>query len=238
MARRRYRTLEQTVAAVHLRYGPAALVKASGARQQVPALPTGFAALDEALGIGGLPRGQVSELGGPLTAGKTTLAARLLAQAQRLGEGAAYIDLAGAADPDYLARCGVDLARLPFIRPHDGRQALEIALALAGRRELGLLVLDAPGDLGQALGGRWTAGDLRQLLGQLRRSPCALLALQHGQAGAGAALSAHAWLRLQVQSVRWRRRGQDVCGYDIDLMILRHRGGREGRRVRLRIDLP
>jgi len=147
MTRRKRVTLEQTVAAIRRRYGPTALMRAAQAEPKVPALPTGFRSLDAALGIGGLPRGQITEFIGPLTTGKTTLAARLIAQAQRLRDGVAYLDLAGTAGPDYLASCGVDLERLPLIRPHHSHQALEIAMALVTQGGPGLLVLDAVDDL-------------------------------------------------------------------------------------------
>ncbi len=241
MAQGNRMALEQAVTAVCLRYGPTALGKATCARPRVPVLPTGLAALDSALGIGGLPRSQISELIGPLSTGKTTLAARLVAQAQRLGDGTAYLDLAGTADPDYLARCGVDLQRLPVIRPHHARQALEIALALVARRGLGLLVLDAVGDLWQAPAeGRWAAAMLRRLLGRLQRSSCAFLVLHHSPSEElsyppGFSLEPHAWLRLQVQGVRWLRRMGDVRGCEAEVMILRHRGGRAGQRVHIHI---
>ncbi|HOG45195.1 MAG TPA: hypothetical protein PLJ35_02300 [Anaerolineae bacterium] len=242
MAQHRLTTLEQTVAAVSLRYGPAALTKATCAPLRRPALPTGLPALDGALAGGGLPRGRISELIGPLSAGATTLAARIVAGAQRLGEGVAYLDLAGAADADGLARCGVDLQRLPVIRPHHSRQALEIALTLVARQGLGLLVLDAVGDLWQApADGRWAAAALRRLLGRLRRSSCAFLALHHGRAEKlcyppGFSLQAHAWLRLELQQVRWLRRMGDVWGCEAEVLVVQQRNGREGQRVRINID--
>jgi len=241
MARRKRVTLEQTVAAIRRRYGPTALIRAKEAETKVPALPTGFRSLDAALGIGGLPRGQITEFIGPLTAGKTTLAACLVAQAQRLGEGVAYLDLAGTADPDYLTRCGVDLERLPLIRPHHSHQALEIALALVTRGGPGLLVLDAVDDLWRSpLDPRWARGVLRQLLGRLRRSNGVFLALHHTHEGQieyppGFSLDRHAWLRMRLGEVRWIRRRGDVRGYQVEVVILRHRGGREGKRAWIRI---
>jgi len=241
MARRKRVILEQTVAAIRKRHGPTALIRAARAEPKVPALSTGFPSLDAALGIGGLPRGQIAEFIGPLTAGKSTLAACLVAQAQRLGEGVAYLDLAGTADPDYLARCGVDLECLPVIRPDNSQQALEIALALVARGGPGLLVLDAVDDLWQPpLDTHWARGILRQLIGCLRRSNCVFLALHHSHEGQieyppGFCLDRYAWLRLELGNVQWIRQRGDVRGYRAKVVILRHRGGREGKQAWIRI---
>lgn len=240
MARRKHVILEQTVAAIRRRHGPAALVRAAEAAPKVLALPTGFRSLDAALGIGGLPRGQITEFLGPLTAGKTTLAACLVAQTQRLGEEAAYLDLGGVLDADYLARCGVDLDRLVVVRPRHSHQALEVALHLVARARPGLLVLDAVEDLeASPLDPQWAQGALRQLVGRLRRSPTVFLALHHAPAKEatyplGFDLGEHAWLRLQLGKVRWLRRHRDVWGYEVEVQVLRHRGGREGKRAWVR----
>ena len=241
MARCKKTTLEQTVAAIRRQHGPTALMKASRAESEIPVLPTGFRSLDAALGIGGLPRGQITEFIGPLTTGKTTMAALLVAQAQRLGDDVAYLDLGGTVDPDYLVRCGANLQRLPIIRPYHCQQALEIALKLVARGSPGLLVLDAVDDLWrEPLDPRWASSTLRQLLGRLHRSSCVLLALHHSHEGKveyppGFSLNENAWLRLQLENVRWIRRWGDVRGYKADVRILRHRGGREGKRACIRI---
>ena len=116
--RKRQRQLDMAVAAIRLRYGPKALVKgkppaAIGGTVAVPHIPTGFPPLDRALGIGGLPKGKISELVGPATSGKTTLALKFLAQAQADGGQVGYIDQARYFDPDYAHRCDLDLSRLP-----------------------------------------------------------------------------------------------------------------------------
>ena len=97
---------------------------------QVEAIPTGSLSLDLALGIGGIPRGRVTEIYGPEGSGKTTLCQHIVAEAQRMGGVAAYIDMEHALDPVYAARCGVNVEDLYISQPDTGEQALEIAEAL------------------------------------------------------------------------------------------------------------
>jgi recombination protein RecA len=110
-------------------------------RQALP-LATGFAALDGALGIGGLPRGAIVELFGP-TCGKSTLALQIVAHAQRGNFAAAWLDADRTFDPAWAATLGVSVERLPLLRPASAEQALEIAVRLAGSHALDLLVVDS-----------------------------------------------------------------------------------------------
>ena len=145
--RGRQRQLDMAVTTIQRRYGPWALVKGKPASaaggDRVPHIPTGFVALDQALGIGGLPKGKVCELVGPATSGKTTLALKFLAQAQANGGQVAYIDQALHFDPDYAYRCGLDLSRLVVGTSFDLQESLAMTEALARSSSLSVLVFDA-----------------------------------------------------------------------------------------------
>ena len=174
--RKRQRQLDTAVAAIRHRYGSRALVKGKPATASdgVPHIPTGFPALDHALGIGGLPKGRVCELVGPATSGKTTLALKFLAQAQACigmpghGEQVAYVDQALYFDPDYAHRCGLDLSRLLVGTSHDLREALAMTEALIHSGGLAAVVFDALDFL-------WTDPEAASLLAaSLNRLPAAL----------------------------------------------------------------
>ena len=141
--------LDALVARLQLQHGPRAIRKAAPAAESVACHSTTFPALDAALG-GGLPRGRITEILGQATSGKLTLAAKTLAAAQRERDAlVAWLDLPRTCDPDYLHRCGLDLDRLFVVRPHDGADALAIALHLIESGTLAALVFDGTADLAQ-----------------------------------------------------------------------------------------
>jgi recombination protein RecA len=262
--RTRQRQLDMAVAAIHRRHGPRALVKGKPA-SATPHIPTGFPALDRALGIGGLPRGQVCELVGPATSGKTTLALKFLAQAQA-GNGqrvagphvarqhVGYVDQALYFDPDYAYRCGLDLSRLLVGTAHDLQEALAMTEALARNGDLAALVFDALSFL-------WTdpvaasllAATLNRLPTFLARSGTTLLVLHDSPLGdsptggtptdgtptsgtlALSALAHTAAIRLQVVRERWLRQHGDVRGYEARVEVLKNRHGPAGRQATIAI---
>jgi recombination protein RecA len=242
--RKRQRQLDMAVAAIRLRYGPQALVKGKPptAVAAVPHIPTGFPSLDRALGIGGLPKGKISELVGPATSGKTTLALKFLAQAQADGGQVGYIDQARYFDPDYAHRCDLDLSRLLVGRPYDLREALAMTESLVRSGGLSALVFDA-----DALGFLWTdrettsqiAAFLDRLPVPLARSDMAFLFLHESPTGRSSALSAlahYAAVRLQVVRERWLRRHGDIRGYKARVEVLKNRLGPAGRAVTVAIE--
>ena len=107
------------------------------------AIPTGSLTLDRALGIGGIPRGHITEVYGPEGAGKTTLALSVIAQAQQAGGSACYIDTEHALDLRWATSAGVDLSRLVLCRPESGEQALQVAGLLIGSGAVAVLVVDS-----------------------------------------------------------------------------------------------
>jgi recombination protein RecA len=264
----RKQKLEMAVAHIHRRFGPRSLVRGqlptaasapspalSKAKGRVPHIPTGFPALDQALGIGGLPQGRVSELLGLPTSGKTTLALKFLAQAQVGGGQVGYVDQARYLDPDYAHRCGLDLSRLLVGTPYDLQEALAMTEALARGGGLAALVFDALdvfwSDAGAA---RFLIGTLNRLTAPLARSGTALLFLHAAsqrdapqspverQAAASedspalSALAHTASVRLQLTRERWLRRHGDIRGYEARVEVLKNRLGPAGRAVTLAIE--
>jgi len=228
------RRLEMAVAAIQKKWGPRALrrVGSEDMAAEIPHIPTGFPALDEALGIGGVPRGRITEILGVPTSGMTTLALKLVAGAQAEGDVAAYLDLSYSLDPDYAVRCGVALSELLLVRPHGGEEALEIAPSLAASGGVGVLVFDSTSDL-LAEGGTWPMSSaLRRLVSAVRGSPCAMVfltGLYFGGAESpanyptGFDLPRCAALRLLLERERWLRRRRDVRGYTTRVTVIKNK---------------
>lgn len=238
--RKRQHQLDMAVAAIHRRFGPRALVRgrsatAVGGSDTVPHIPTGFPALDHALGIGGLPKGKICELVGPATSGKTTLALKFLAQAQASGAQVAYVDQALYFDPDYAHRCNVDLSRLVVGTSHDLQEALAITESLVRSGGLAALVFDALDFLWtDPIAVSFLAATLNRLPVALSRSGTILLVLHESPADSSSALSAlahTATVRLEVIRERWLRCGEDVRGYEARVEVLKNRSASPGRRA-------
>ena len=138
------KSLEEALARIEKSYGKGAIMNMDGTNKvKVDVIPTGCLALDQALGIGGVPRGRIIEIYGPESSGKTTLALHIAAEAQRAGGIVAFIDAEHALDPVYAGNLGVDLAHLYVSQPDDGEQALAIAEELARSGSLDLIVVDS-----------------------------------------------------------------------------------------------
>jgi recombination protein RecA len=155
---------------------------------QVEVIPTGSLALDRALGVGGVPRGRVIEVYGPEGAGKTTLAQHIVAEAQKRGGVAAFVDMEHALDPAYAALCGVDVDNLLISQPDTGEQALEIAETLIRSGAVDIIIIDSvaalvpraeiEGEMGDShpgLQARLMSQALRKLSGAVKQSNTALL---------------------------------------------------------------
>src|SRR5690554_7508988 len=128
----RQKALERAILSIEKQYGKGSIMKLgeTAARLNIETIPTGSLALDIALGVGGIPRGRVTEIYGPESSGKTTLCLHIIAQAQRLGGICAFIDMEHARDPVYSERIGVNIDELYISQPDTGEQALAIADAL------------------------------------------------------------------------------------------------------------
>ena len=140
----REKALETAMAQIEKQYGKGAIMRlGENASMSVEHIRTGSLALDLALGIGGIPRGRIVEIYGPESSGKTTVALHCVAEAQKAGGNAAFIDVEHALDPVYAANLGVDIDNLLVSQPDSGEQALEIAEALVRSGAIDIIVVDS-----------------------------------------------------------------------------------------------
>ncbi|RME81666.1 MAG: hypothetical protein D6775_13010 [Caldilineae bacterium] len=239
----RHRRLERTITHIQHQWGTEAIRKGSRKTRVPPHVPTGFAALDKALGIGGIPRGRITILSGAPTSGKVTLAARVLANVQKRGRPVAYVDVMHTCDADYLERCGVRLQELLVVRPENGRQALELTLALAKRSELAAILFDHWGALGKSRQERrFASGVLDHLVGRLAKTRALFLVLddplplwQRLFPFADRTLAHYATLHLALSREYWLLSGPDVRGYRAQVSILKNKFGPAHKRVPIEI---
>ncbi len=180
------KALETALAQIEKQFGKGAVMRlGQNEAMHVEAISTGSLGLDLALGIGGLPRGRIVEIFGPESSGKTTLALHCVAQGQKNGGNAAFIDVEHALDPDYAAALGVDVDSLLVSQPDTGEQALEITEALVRSGAIDVIVIDSvaalvpraeiEGEMGDAVVGlqaRLMSQALRKLAGAISKSNC------------------------------------------------------------------
>ncbi len=185
----RTKALDTAVSQIKKRFGDGAIMKlGDSTAMNVEAISTGCLALDMALGIGGIPRGRITEIYGPESSGKTTLCQHVIAECQRMGGVAAFIDVEHALDPAYAAKCGVNVEDLYISQPDTGEQGLEITEALVRSGAVDVIVVDSvaalvpqaeiEGDMGDAhmgLQARLMSQALRKLTGAVKRSNTALI---------------------------------------------------------------
>ncbi len=183
------RLLADAVKQIEQQFGKGAVMRLGSNRHvDVPAISTGALSLDWALGVGGVPRGRIVEIFGPESSGKTTLALTVIAEAQKAGGMAAFIDAEHALDPEYAKRLGVDVDNLLVSQPDSGEQALEICEVLVSSGALDVLVIDSvaalvpraelEGEMGEAhvgLQARLMSQALRKLTGSISRSRAMLI---------------------------------------------------------------
>jgi recombination protein RecA len=185
----RDKALETALANLTKRFGEGSIMRLGEATHlEVEIIPTGSLALDRALGVGGIPRGRVTEIYGPEGAGKTTLCQHIVAEAQKRGGTAAFIDMEHALDPTYAAVCGVDVENLLISQPDTGEQALEITETLIRSGAIDIVVIDSvaalvpraeiEGEMGDShpgLQARLMSQALRKLSGAVKQSNTALV---------------------------------------------------------------
>ena len=183
-AKARDQALQAAVSHIEKEFGAGALMRLEGdGALNVESISSGSLPLDIALGVGGVPRGRIVEIFGPESSGKTTLVYHIIAEAQRAGGIAAFIDAEHALDPEYAAKCGVDIENLYVSQPDTGEQALEIAEALVRSAAIDVVVIDSvaaltpkaelEGEMGDQLPGlqaRLMSQALRKLTGSISKS--------------------------------------------------------------------
>ena len=230
--------LKLTMDKIDKAYGKGTTLR-MGERQveKVPVIPTGSLGLDMALGVGGYPRGRIVEIFGPESSGKTTLAIHAIAEAQKDGGIAAFIDAEHAFDPTYAAKLGVDMDSLYMSQPDNGEQALEVAEQLIRSSAIDIIVIDSvaaltpkaeiEGEMGEAkmgLHARLMSQALRKLTGALSKTntTCIFINQLREQIGVmfgnpetttgGNALKFYASIRIDVRKVSPIKAGEDVLG--------------------------
>jgi recombination protein RecA len=245
----REKAIELALAQIERRFGKGAIMKlGDAAKVQIEAIPTGSVALDIALGIGGVPRGRVTEVYGPESSGKTTLCLHVIANAQRAGGYAAFVDAEHALDPSYAAKCGVDVNNLLISQPDTGEQALEIVDSLVRSNAIDVIVVDSvaaltpraeiEGEMGDShvgLQARLMSHALRKLTGAINNSHTTLLftnqlrekiGVMFGNpetTSGGKALKFYASVRLDIRRTDTIKQGQDAVGSRTRVRVVKNK---------------
>jgi recombination protein RecA len=214
----------------------------------VESIPTGSLSLDIALGVGGVPRGRVTEIYGPESSGKTTICQHIVAEAQKTGGTAAFVDMEHALDPAYAARCGVDVEKLLISQPDTGEQALEITEALVRSGAVDVVVVDSvaalvprseiEGDMGDATMGmqaRLMSQALRKLSGAIKQTNTAVIftnqlrqkiGVMFGNpetTSGGMALKFYASVRMDVRRIQSIKEGTEITGSRTRVRIVKNK---------------
>lgn len=241
--------LDKAVGDILKRYGDGSIMRLGEAQGMVTEIiPTGSLSLDIALGVGGIPRGRVIEIYGPESSGKTTLCQHIVAEVQKMGGTAAFIDMEHALDPSYAAKVGVDIDNLLVSQPDTGEQALEIAETLVRSGAVDVVVIDSvaalvprseiEGDMGDAQMGmqaRLMSQALRKLSGainqtktsviftnQLRQKIGVMFGNPETTTG-GQALKFYASVRLDVRRIQSIKVGEEVIGNRTRVKVVKNK---------------
>ena len=244
------KALESALAQIEKQFGKGAIMKlgAAASNAGMPVIPTGCIELDAALGIGGVPKGRIIEIFGPESSGKTTIALHIVAEAQKAGGTAAFIDAEHALDPIYAGNLGVNVDELFVSQPDNGEQALEIAETLVRSGAIDIVIIDSvaalvpkaeiEGDMGDShvgLQARLMSQALRKLAGvigktntvvvfinQLREKVGVMYGNPETTTG-GRALKYYASVRLDVRKVDSIKNGNDVVGNRTRIKVVKNK---------------
>jgi len=244
------RALELAIDQIEKQFGKGAIMKMSdeASQQGVAVIPTGSIALDIALGVGGLPRGRVTEIFGPEGSGKTTLGQHIIAQAQKMGGKAAYIDVEHALDPAYAHTCGVSLDDLYVSQPDTGEEALEIAETLVRSGAIDIIVVDSvaalvpraeiEGDMGDShvgLQARLMSQALRKLTGAIGRTGTVVVFINQLRekvgivfgnpevTPGGRALKFYSSVRLDLRRTETIKQGDQAIGTHVKAKVVKNK---------------
>ena len=250
MANSKQRRLHSTLAALEQRHGPGVVRRAADVDRRLPPhIRTGFPALDELTGCGGVPLGAMTLLSGRSTSGKLTVAFKVLAHAQQhqTHRAVALLDLNHTADPDYLHRAGVDLARLQIVRPAVSRQAVDVLIDLARTRTLTALVVNGLANFQTERGVyRYLIATLGLLHRTLAAANCALLWiddpsppwLRRFNLDRSSPIRPYVALHVDLQWEQWLRHptAADITGYRAQAHLLKSRWAAAGRAAPVAIE--
>ena len=244
------KALEAAMLQIEKQFGKGAIMKlgSDDARLNIDCISTGAISLDIATGVGGIPRGRVLEIFGPESSGKTTIALHIIAEAQKKGGKAAFIDAEHALDPDYAAKLGVDTAELLVAQPDTGEQALEICEVLVRSGALDVVVIDSvaalvpkaeiQGDMGDShvgLQARLMSQALRKLTGAINKSNTSAIFINQLREKVGVmfgspevttggrALKFYSSMRLDVRRVESIKVGDSVIGNRTRVKIVKNK---------------
>ena len=245
----RSRAVDAAILTIEKQFGRGAIMKlGSRERLEVDTIPTGAISLDLALGVGGLPRGRISEIFGPESSGKTTICQHIIAEAQRRGGVAAFIDVEHALDSAYAAATGVNVDELLVSQPDTGEQALEIAETLIRSGGVDIVVIDSvaalvpraeiEGEMGDSFVGiqaRLMSQALRKLTGAVARSNTTLLftnqlrekiGVMYGSpetTPGGRALKFYASVRLDIRRIETIKTGTEAVGSRVRVKVVKNK---------------
>ncbi len=250
MNEQKKKDLATALSQIERSYGKGAIMRmgVDGARVQIEAIPTGAVNLDAAIGVGGVPRGRISEIYGPESSGKTTLCLHVIANAQRAGGVAAFIDAEHALDVQYARKLGVDVDNLLVSQPDTGEQALEIAEVLIRSNAVEVVVVDSVaalvpraeiegemGDTHVGLQARLMSQALRKLTGAVNRSHTAVIftnqirekvGVMFGNpetTSGGRALKFYASLRMDIRRIGAIKDGTDLVGNRTRVKVVKNK---------------
>jgi recombination protein RecA len=241
--------LDKALGDITKRYGEGAIMRLGEAHQLVvEAIPTGALSLDIALGVGGIPRGRITEIYGPESSGKTTICQHIVAEAQRMGGTCAFVDMEHALDPSYAARCGVDVESLLISQPDTGEQALEITETLVRSGAVEVVVIDSvaalvpraeiEGDMGDSPMGmqaRLMSQALRKLSGVIKQTNTAVIftnqlrqkiGVMFGNpetTTGGMALKFYASVRMDVRRIQSIKLGTEIIGSRTRVRVVKNK---------------
>lgn len=242
-------SVENAISQIHRQFGKGSIMRLGTAEaENIPVIPTGALSLDIALGVGGFPKGRITEIYGPESSGKTTLALHLVAEAQKLGGTAAFIDAEHALDTSYAERLGVDIDNLLVSQPDFGEQALEIAEILIRSGGVDVIVIDSVaalvpraeidgnvGDSHVGLQARLMSQAMRKFTGVLNRSNTVLIFINQIRMKIGVmfgnpetttggnALKFYSSLRLDIRRIGQLKDGQDLIGNRTKVKVVKNK---------------
>jgi recombination protein RecA len=245
----RKKALDAAIAQIERQFGKGTVMRMGDKEQEViPAISTGSLGLDIALGVGGLPRGRIVEIYGPESSGKTTLTLQVIAECQKLGGTAAFVDAEHALDPIYAEKLGVNLDDLIVSQPDTGEQALEVTDMLVRSGAVDVLVIDSvaaltpkaeiEGDMGDShvgLQARLMSQALRKITGTVSRSNCLVIFINQIRMKIGVmfgspetttggnALKFYASVRLDIRRIGSVKEGEEVVGNETRVKVVKNK---------------